>query len=197
MARRPGWSTEYLNDGGPLIVLPRELLAAWSGSEGEPTSQEFPFGPDYARACQADHPAALLQVGSGFGLVVGAQEHLYPVHWIDLPAQEGVALVGWMYGDDDANFEVAALLEQDGPGWRCLDPRIDLLGGELLLLHAADIGSDLDELETFGELQAMIADAIPIRLKPGAYKLEIMEVGGDLDEDSLGCLLCRWLPADC
>jgi hypothetical protein len=173
------------------------LLTSWSGSEGEPASPDLPCGSDYARACQADHPAALLPVGSGFGLVLGAQEHLYPIHWIDLPAKEGVALVGWMYGDDDANSEVAALLEQDGPGWRCLPPRIHILGGELLLLHAADIGTDVDELETFGELQGMITDAIPIRLKPGAYRLEIMEVGGTLGEDSLGCVLCRWLPADC
>lgn len=196
MARPPGWSTEYLNDGGPLIVLPRELLAAWSGCWGEPPSQEFEFGPDYTRACQVDHPAALLDIGTGSGLVIGAQEHLYPVQWVDLPEMGGVALVGWMWGDDDVEDEVAALLLHHGPQWRCLNPRINLPGGELVLLHAASSGSDVDEIETFGELQAMIADAIPMRLEPGAYRLEIQEAGGELNEDSFGCLLCRWLPTD-
>ncbi len=53
MAQPPTWSTTFANDGGPLIVLPRDLLGYWKGSEGVSSRDDFPFGPDYARACEA------------------------------------------------------------------------------------------------------------------------------------------------
>lgn len=198
MARRPGWGTEFLSDGGPLIVLPRELLGSWMGAEGEPSSQDFPFGPDYARACRSNDAASLLEVGAGIGLLLGDETFFYPIQWVDLREERGVALVGWCCcnDQDEERVEVEGLLRGES-GWECLERRFHLASGELVLLHAANVGTEVDELDAFGELHAMIADALPVRLKPGTYKLEVMEAGGPFDERSFHCYLCRWLPADC
>jgi hypothetical protein len=94
MARRAAWGVRFANDGGQLIVLPRELLEYWKGTDGRPVREDLPFGLDYVRACDAAYPAALAKVGPGFGLVIGSQEHVSPAQWLRLPEVPGIALVG-------------------------------------------------------------------------------------------------------
>jgi hypothetical protein len=194
MARLPQWSIPFANDGGPLIVLPRELLDYWHGSEGEPARENFPFGPDYARACEATYPADLIKVGPGFGLVVGAQDHVHPCNWLWLPESGGVALVGWSYAEDGSKAQIVELLRAESSEWQPLSRKVGLSNGDLVLFHAACNGEEVQELETFGEDYAVIGDGIPFRLRPGGYILEVMEVGGDLDNDPFGCVICRWVP---
>jgi hypothetical protein len=177
-----------------LIVLPRELLAYWRGTDGPPVRRDFPFGPDYARACEASYPADLLKVGSGFGLVIGSQDHVGTANWLQLPERRGAALVGWNYADDVSMERVADLLRGDALPWRRFRRRMGLSNGDLILFHAASAGEEVRELDTFGEGYAVIGDGIPIRLGPGDYAIESVEVGGDLDRDSFGCVICRWVP---
>jgi hypothetical protein len=72
--------------------------------------------------------------------------------------------------------------------------RVDLSNGDLVLLHAASAGETVRELDTFGEGYAVIGDGVPVRLEPGLYAMESVEVGGDLDRDAMGCVICRWIP---
>jgi hypothetical protein len=64
-------SAEFINDGGPLLILPRELLNDWDGCD-PPSDKDrftegdkaFPFaGTDYARACAAQDWVAPIEIG--------------------------------------------------------------------------------------------------------------------------------------
>jgi hypothetical protein len=194
MARRAAWGMTFANDGGPLIVLPRELLDSWKGTDGRPVRDDLPFGPDYVRACDAPYPAALLKVGPGFGLVIGSQDHVGTAQWLRLPETPGVALIGWSYAREGSESMVVDLLRGDRLAWHRFRRRIELSNGDLVLFHAASAGEEVRELDTFGEGYAVIGDGIPFRLEPGTYAIESVEVGGDLDHDPVGCVICRWIP---
>lgn len=188
------WSIPYLNDGGPVLALPRELLAHWQGTNGPHVGQDFPFGADYARACEAAYPAELISVGPGTGLVMGAQDHVYPAQWLSLPEMPGIFLVGWSFGDEDSESYLVDHLRTAGPSWARSPRRMTLGDGGLILFHAATDGEGVRELTPYGEGRAVIGDGIPIRLDPGDYAVDLLEVGGDLERDSLGCSVCRWVP---
>jgi Immunity protein 21 len=194
MARRATWGMRFANDGGPLIVLPREVLEYWKGADGRPVRKDLPFGPDYVRACDAPYPTALLKVGPGFGLVLGSQDHISPVQWLCLPEAPGIALVGWSYAREGSEPTVVDLLRGDHLTWCRFRRRVGLSNGELVLLHAASAGEELRELDAFGDGYAVIGDGVPVRLEPGVYAIESSEVGGDLDRDPIGCIICRWIP---
>src|SRR5689334_18390134 len=78
------FSVPFANDGGPLIILSRELLPVWEGSdrpadgrtittEADKGLGEF-GGTDYARACAAGGWVSTIPVGAGHGIVLGAEE---------------------------------------------------------------------------------------------------------------------------
>jgi hypothetical protein len=194
MAGRAAWGMPFANDGGPLIVLPREVLEYWKGTDGRPVRKDLPFGPDYVRACDAPYPAALLRVGPGFGLVLGSQDHVSPAQWLRLPEVPGIALVGWCYGPEDSESTVVDLLRHARLTWRRFRRRVELSNGDLVLFHAASNAEELRELNTFGDGYAVIGDALPVRMEPGVYAVESTAVGGDLDRDPIGCVICRWIP---
>ena len=186
------WSLPFANDGGPLIVLPRELLGSWRGIDGEPVREDFRFGPDYTRACDAAHPAALLEIGAGYGLVIGAQDHVCEAQWLRVPGEPWAALVGWDYADDGSDARVVELLRSDGLRWHRFRRRMKLAHGDLLLFHAGTPGDEVRERATSSDGPVCIGDALPLRLGSGEYALEWVELGGDLDRDTLGCVVCRW-----
>ncbi len=194
MAQPPTWSTTFANDGGPLIVLPRDLLGYWQGSEGVSSRDNFPFGPDYTRACEAAHPVDLLKVGPGFGLVIGSRDHVCTANWVRLPEWHGAILVGWSYGDEGSEDKVVHFLRSDASAWRRLRSRIEISNRDLVLLHAACAGQTVRVLDSFGEGYAVIGDGVPFRIEPGSYVLEVKDVGGNFDSDPFGCVICRWVP---
>ena len=67
--QQPQFSMWFANDGGPLIILPRELLEYWEGTDPpsagrviETTADDFLdefAGTDYARACAAGITATM------------------------------------------------------------------------------------------------------------------------------------------
>jgi hypothetical protein len=184
----------FANDGGPLIVLPRELLDSWHGTDGRPVRKDLPFGPDYVRACDARYPAALLKVGRGFGVVIGSQDHVSAAQWLRLPETRGIVLVGWSYAEEGSESMVVDLLRGGRLTWHRFRREMELSNGDLVLLHAASAGEEVQELHTFGEGHAAIGDGVPVRMEPGTYVLESAAVGGDLNRDPIGCVACRWIP---
>ena len=195
MARRAARGMMFANDGGPLIVLPRELLDSWKGTDGRPVRKDLPFGPDYVRACDAPHPAALLKVGPGLGLVIGSQDHVSAAQWLRLPESRGIVLVGWSYAEDGYRSMVVDLLRGGRVTWHRIRRKMELLNGDLVLFHAASAGEEVRELHSFGDGCAAIGDGMPVRMERGTYAIESAEVGGDLDRDPIGCVACRWIGA--
>jgi hypothetical protein len=94
----------FANDGGPLIILPRELMRYWYGSDPPPTGTvvtprdpTFEFaGTDYGRACDAEAARwfAPIDVGPGTGIVVGVGDEANGVFWIRLPQTPGC---NWLF----------------------------------------------------------------------------------------------------
>src|SRR4051794_35201939 len=88
------FSVRFANDGGPLIILPRELLPSWEGAD-KPSGRrvittkadewlgEF-AGTDYARACAAGGWVSTIPVGAGHGIVLGAEDDFQSVRWLRL-----------------------------------------------------------------------------------------------------------------
>jgi hypothetical protein len=58
-------------EGGPPLVVPAELLAAWLGSEG-PDPYDAGGNNDYERACDANQ-SSLIPIGKGHGVVLAEQ----------------------------------------------------------------------------------------------------------------------------
>jgi hypothetical protein len=58
-------------EGGPPLVVPAELLAAWLGSEG-PDPYDAGGNNDYERACDANQ-SSLIPIGKGHGIVLAEQ----------------------------------------------------------------------------------------------------------------------------
>src|SRR3954447_25257107 len=89
------FSIWFANDGGPLLVLPVELLPYWEGAD-EPADGHIiqtPLddqlgelaGTDYARACASGSVIAMIAVGPGHGIVLGAGgTEAYGVQWLRL-----------------------------------------------------------------------------------------------------------------
>lgn len=70
MAAQPEQSLPSAScDGGPHLLLPKDLVEEWHGTEGA-QGDDF-TGTDYGRACEIYEPISLLRVGSGNGLLVG------------------------------------------------------------------------------------------------------------------------------
>ena len=185
------WSIPFANDGGPLIVLPRDLLPCWDGTDGPPLTEAFPFGPDYARACEADYPASLIDVCRGIGLVMGAQDHICPATWLRWSGCAPV-LVGWEYGDDGAENALVASLLSDRLEWSRLPRPMAVRGGELILLHAASSGRDLREPPFSGRDYAVIGDAIPAALDGGEYDIDVAVAERRSGSPAFRCIVCRW-----
>ena len=81
---------EYLAcDGGPHLVLPKELSGQWKGSGGSVLAAMNPLG-DYRRACAAvtNQHMALIPVGSGQAMVLASPPMSgwgrSPEGWIDI-----------------------------------------------------------------------------------------------------------------
>ena len=81
------------SNGGPLLLLPAELLRQWGGTATA----------DYERACTVQDEIAVLDVGNGVGLVLGDEPH--QTAWA--PADDGGLLVRWVYADDEADVWAA------------------------------------------------------------------------------------------
>lgn len=174
-----------MNDGGPLVVVPGDVAAAWRGAD-DPDARTG--ADDYQRACAAGYPASLLAVGRSVAIVIGAQDHVGVAWWLDaLPS--ALYLVGSVTGADDEDEELtAALHSQDLRAWEPLGQmRSD--DGRLLLLHAAWAGDDVSAPR--GNDDAVAGDLLGMAVGSSTYAVHATELR--LSRRSIYNVI-RWTP---
>lgn len=108
--------------GGPLILVPANLLSRWRGTD----PAGAPVSGDYARACAQPGFASLISVAGGTGLVLG--EDPMPATWWSEVSGSAGALVRWEYADNDEAVQAVLagdlhVVEAQAPlGWEVLGP---------------------------------------------------------------------------
>ncbi len=168
------WVLSY---GGPLLLVPGEHLPSWGGVEppadGRRIEAQFRFnGPDepatdYDRACDVEGWLGLLNIGDGYGMVLGDE----PLSTAWQPAtaagdggdDTGGLLIRWVYANSEAEV-IAALAHVPQTAWR--DEGLVLSVGHepLYLLDAACPGSELEGVSY-----------MTIQLPPGRYAIATAE----------------------
>ncbi|WP_327736162.1 immunity 21 family protein [Streptomyces nojiriensis] len=126
----PGLVDWVESGGGPLVVVPADVLARWEGADSE--------GPesDYDRACAVFGYTGLLAVGPSHALVLGDE----PSSTVFLP-EHGV-FVRWVAAESEAELlgSVGAALAdaawEDGQVWD--------VPGPVVLFDSAWPGSDVE-----------------------------------------------------
>jgi hypothetical protein len=176
-------SIPFMNDGGPLIVLPRELLSAWLGIDRSPDmagtvlangGYEFE-GTDYERACAAGDRSAVIPVGNGHGLVLGSSMQVHDVQWLHAPSITGEMLI--MPEDTLDHFErdlvksLQAVTERD---WRRIFEGFHVNDHDLILMHASNNASRI--VERRNGPYASLGDGVPHRVRPGRYHIEDLDL---------------------
>jgi hypothetical protein len=175
-------SQTFANDGGPLIVLPHELLGHWKGTQS-----------DYDRCCDARYPFDFFPVGEGIAVVVSGPDGLvYEAHWLRAPALPGVVLAGWDSGTEDEREWLVETLARAETPWRRHRQRMTLTSGVLFLQHAAGPGAEVRMAAA--EKAAHIGQAVPVGLQPGKYALETAALDERHGGERYRCVLCRWVP---
>jgi hypothetical protein len=179
--------SSFANDGGPLIALDATALQHWCGV-GNDFTQDIPPGSDYARACAAGYPAAVLPVADTYGVVVGAQEGFSDARWWEPPEPGTFYLIGSVFGDEASDLALMRQLSLGSvAGWIDLGV-LALESGRLMLFHAACAGLELelDPLRPY----AVIGDGLSQAVAPGAYRVAATEVS--VGNDALYNVV-RWL----
>jgi len=162
------------SQGGPLIVLEESLLPFWEGAD-PPSSRRAvraesrvsgrDSATDYDRACDVRRAMGLIEVGPGFGLVIGGEP--LPTTW--LANDEGGMLVRWRYGAEDSVLQRMSEVTRAEFDEHALHHTV---GGAVVLFDAAFPGHEI------------LTPMLRIDLRPGDYEVRIAEWAPD-DQTSL------------
>lgn len=176
------------SNGGPLLLVPGELLLSWGGvcppTDGQHIEATFRWdGPDspacdYDRACDfVDSHLALLEIGAGQGLVLGGDPMStawWPMTSSDSPANGGGILIRWFYADSEADV-IEAVQRIPEAAW--IDDGLALVVEQapLYLMDAASPGGELGEFDVLG----IHEDHLKIHLSAGRYAIATAVVEPD------------------
>lgn len=151
--------------GGPLLLLPRDLLADWYGFD-DLSPHHAPASPvdvsDYDRACRiAREYLARIDVGAGGGIVLGDEP--LDTTYVEQPGGTAV-IVRWVFANARAEAEDELSRLPPPPE---AQGNVDIVTGPdgLVLFDAACSGSDI------------LNDNCPyltIALAPGTYRADTM-----------------------
>lgn len=173
----------FANDGGPLLVLPREAASYWEGGDvpsgGRVVEADFRWdtdvATDYDRACDVEELAGLIDIGPSWGLVL--DDDIPSAAWVKVPDSETFFIVRVYYANDGNNDAILkanqSLSEAD---WKRVGSHLSVEHGELVLLHAAGrLDEYITEKQSDDSGLAVIGDAIVYKAKPGKYSVDICE----------------------
>jgi hypothetical protein len=198
------FSIYFANDGGPLLVLPVELMPYWEGGD-EPADGhtiQTPIddelgqfaGTDYARACAAGGMLAVILIGDGTGIVIGAGDEANGVQWLRLSSQPGILLTIPMWGEESADaLLIEELQRSPDDDWNLVFPSFLTASGGLVLMHAANSGQNVHMVTE--EPYATVLDGIPCQIEPGTYAVEEREIVLPTQPGESRFVVCRFRPA--
>jgi hypothetical protein len=192
--RRFNMLSWFFNDGGPLLVLPGGTK--WEGvdppSDGRVVDARFRWSDselpatDYDRACDIDDGAAVLSIGSSWGLVLGGTTSASAA-WI----QNGEADLFYLIGVSSADEDSAELLRRlvRGPQqWMPLHAGLEIGAEGLRLLHASSRSDEVDDHDFDAPGQFGIGDGLRFPAPPGRYEI----AAGHVEDDTIEALLLRF-----
>jgi hypothetical protein len=160
--------------GGPLILLPEQLVESWSGLDPpvggrvvESEGRWDPSGPatDYDRACDVDEAIANIDVGEGRGVVIGGE----PAATAFLPTPTGGLLVRWVRAESEQEI----LHHLEGRSFETESDAVAMIEahpGPLALFDAACPGGEIED------------DKLVVDLHPGQYI--VTAIGFEPDEQT-------------
>jgi hypothetical protein len=138
-------------DGGPHLLLPREVASMWSGTSAPPgriVNARFrwsadPSSPasDYDAACDVSELVGLVPVGEGLGLVLGDEVPMST--WVEAdPFTGGLLVVPMAWPDPGMPHErlLAAVRSVNPSSYVDTGLRLPAPSGNLVLCAAADAG---------------------------------------------------------
>ncbi|MFB6827097.1 Imm21 family immunity protein [Streptomyces virginiae] len=171
----PGLVDWVESGGGPLVVVPAEVLDRWEGADGE--------GPesDYDRACAVVDRTGLLTVGPSHALVLGDEpssttflpEHGVFVRWVAAESEaELLAGVEAVVKDGDENDDV---VWEDGKVWE--------VPGPVVLFDSAWPGAEVEP-----------DNHARVELTPGRYAVRAASARPNADTTFQLVQLVRLLP---
>jgi hypothetical protein len=161
--------------GGPLLVVPEDLVAFWEGIRQPPSFRvveaEFRWteggtATDYDRACDIQDYVGVIPVGPGQAIVL-ADEPL-PTTWISGPDNPAGYIVRWVHAPDDESVLRALQELPIGAPW-FPGPEFRHDGGRLVVFDSAAPGDD----------QAV--SRLVLELPGGDYELETLRYQPDED----------------
>ena len=182
MPRGAWWSQTFVNDGGPLLILPHELVGHWPGSRS-----------DYDRACDARRPFDFFPAGPGFVVVAASTAGPFAhANWLRLADQPGITLVAWDDSDEAGPDWLVARLARPDVRWHRHRPRMTVGAGVLLLQHAAGPASRV-QFRASDDF-ARIGQTVPVGILSGRYALETLNLDEEAGAERYVVGLCRWVP---
>ena len=193
-------SVPFMNDGGPLIILTRELVANWRGIQpdinGEnratPMDDLMPefAGTDYAIACSASGWVDVITVRNGKAIAIGAGDQANDVQWLRLQGVAGVMLVMPVGCEPHFLTLLMPQLQRSLPDdWEHKYDGLHVDSGDLVLIHASDTGSDVSDASD--NTYASIGMSLPIHIESGVC--DVLERTIMLSDEST-VVICRFAP---
>jgi hypothetical protein len=159
----------FSGSGGPLVLLPEELLESWEGVDNpkggrnvDTKTSSTPGAPctDFDRACDIEEPMANLDVGAGRGVVLTGD----PLPTTFLRLRTGGLLIRCEDGELSES-QVAELREWTFESDSVSVALIEARPGPILLFDAACPGYEVEE-----------QDRLILDLHPGQYMASFLSV---------------------
>ncbi|HEY7059957.1 MAG TPA: hypothetical protein VII06_00650 [Chloroflexota bacterium] len=178
-------SSEFLNDGGKLIVLPRSMLQIWYGStfpwtqnlngeQGWRVAQSFHKllrdHTDFAMAHRTRDWFDVIQLGRRQAVVLGYDYAEIDGRWLRTLPERQDYLLAIEYGDTGFERGVAIYVRQlSESSWQDLGLRFEVPDEDLLLFDTGTPGAWLQEIGA--NKCAVLGQGIPWRIPAGSYTL--------------------------
>jgi hypothetical protein len=210
----PLFSIRYANDACPLVVLPNELLSSWEGCgplpdiptwDGSGPPPAIPLsdfsGTDYERAYSANRMVDVLPVGSGHGIVLGAQTDACNLRWMLLPEAPGpFVLIPWNC-PEDGELQVPSLLAATPDAhWTTVCDSFHVSGDTLTLFTSASTGDELivcdpsyKPILNDADFVATM-DCLQCPVEAGTYSVDYLELRFDPSAAEPDVIVCRFRP---